>query len=45
MELNVPFAAAIVKQNPNWKKFLDTKGKMVVKLKKALYGCIEAARL
>ena len=45
MELNAPFAAAIVKQNPNWKKFLDTKGKMVVKLKKALYGCIEAARL
>ena len=45
MELKAPFAAAIVKQNPKWKKYLDTKGKMVVRLKKALYGCIESALL
>ena len=45
MELKAPFAAAIVKQNPKWKKYLDAKGKMVVRLKKALYGCIESALL
>ncbi|CAN0030781.1 unnamed protein product, partial [Sphacelaria rigidula] len=45
MELKAPFAAAIIKQNPKWKKYLDSKGKMVVRLKKALYGCIESARL
>ena len=45
MEPKAPFAAAIVKQNPKWKKYLDTKGKMVVRLKKALYGCIESALL
>ena len=45
MELKAPFAAAIVKQNPKWRKYLDAKGKMVVRLKKALYGCIESALL
>ena len=45
MELKAPFAAAIVKQNPKWEKYLDAKGRMVVRLKKALYGCIESALL
>ena len=45
MELKAPFAAAIVKQNPKWRKYLDARGKMVVRLKKALCWCIESALL
>jgi hypothetical protein len=45
MELN-PLTAELLSQlDPNFKQFLERDGKMLVKLNKALYGCIESAKL
>ena len=38
-------AAILIKIDPSFKKFLNEKNEMVVKLKKALYGCLQSARL
>jgi hypothetical protein len=38
-------AALLVKIDPTYAQYLDRKGEMTVKLKKALYGCVQAAKL
>jgi hypothetical protein len=38
-------AALLIKIDPSYAKFLDEKQEMTVKLKKALYGCLQSARL
>ena len=38
-------AALLIKIDPSFRQFLNEKGVMVVKLKKALYGCLQSAKL
>jgi len=38
-------AALLIKIDPSFAKFLNEKQEMTVKLKKALYGCLQSARL
>ena len=38
-------SALLIKIDPNYAKFLNDKEEMVVKLRKALYGCVQSARL
>jgi len=38
-------AALLIQIDPSYEKYLDDKGEMTVKLKKALYGCLQSARL
>ena len=38
-------AVLLVKIDPSYAQYLDRKGEMIVKLKKALYGCVQAAKL
>ena len=38
-------AALLIKIDKTYEKFLDAKGEMIVQLKKALYGCLQSARL
>jgi hypothetical protein len=45
MELDPITAEILVQLDASFAKYLDIKGKMIVKLNKALYGCIESARL
>jgi hypothetical protein len=45
MRLDNFLAAVLVKLDKSYDKFLRTDGTMVVRLNKALYGCIESARL
>ena len=39
------FVALLIQIDPSYRKFLNDKQEMVVKLKKALYGCLQSARL
>jgi hypothetical protein len=45
MRLHSDMAAIMVKLKPEWKTYLDERGSLVVKLQRALYGTVEAARL
>ena len=45
MNLDKTLAEILVKLKPEYKPFLRPDGTMIVKLTKALYGCIESARL
>ena len=45
MELDETSAAILIQIDPSYSQFLRPNGTMVVKLKKALYGCIESAKL
>ena len=45
MRLEPSIAALITEISPNWKEDLDQDGSLIVKLHKALYGCIESAKL
>jgi len=38
-------AALLIKIDPTFKQFLNERNEMVVKLKKALYGCLQSAKL
>ena len=38
-------AAILVKIDPSFEKFIDAKDEITVKLNKALYGCVQSARL
>jgi hypothetical protein len=45
VKLDPLMAAILVRLRPEYKKFLRPDGTMLVQLKKALYGCIESAKL
>jgi Reverse transcriptase (RNA-dependent DNA polymerase) len=45
MELDAVTAALLRKLQPSYESFVDENGKILVKLDKALYGCIESAKL
>ena len=45
MRLDSKLAMILAKIEPRYEKFLCEDGTMIVKLKKALYGCIESAKL
>jgi histone deacetylase 1/2 len=45
MELDATMAAILVQIDPSYMKFMRSDGTMVVMLQKALYGCIESAKL
>ena len=45
MWINPRLTSLIVKLHPEWKRFVSKEGKMLVRLLKALYGCIEAGNL
>ena len=45
MEMDPITAALLVKCNEKYEEFLTSEGKLYVKLDKALYGCIESAKL
>jgi histone deacetylase 1/2 len=45
MELNETIAGILVTIDPSYEQYLRSNGTMVVKLNRALYGCIESAKL
>lgn len=45
MKLDETMSAILVKIKPEYKQFLTEKGTMIVRLDKALYGCVESAKL
>ena len=45
MMLEKEIAEILVKVDPKYKAFLNSNGSVVVRLKKALYGCVESAKL
>jgi len=45
MRLEPKLAMLLTKIRPDYKRFLDKDGTLVVQLDKALYGCVESARL
>jgi len=45
MRLNKFETSVLMKVDPSYKKYMQRNGTCVVKLKRALYGCIESARL
>ena len=45
MRIDKTISAEIVKIDPRYADYLDYKGCLVVRLDKALYGCVESARL
>ena len=45
MRLSALMASILVKIDPSYTNFLESDGTLVVKLDKALYGCVEAAAL
>jgi len=45
MRLDRTMTGVLVEINPKYKRFVDNNGTLVVLLKKALYGCVEASRL
>ena len=44
MRVNQELTGYIIDQKPQWKRFVNKKGGLVVRLKRALYGCSESAR-
>jgi len=46
MRLDKTIAAILIERDPSYAQFLDPKsGEIIVKLNKALYGCVESAKL
>jgi hypothetical protein len=45
MRLNRYESMVLCKIDPSYEKLMDSKGRITVKLKRALYGCVESARL
>ena len=45
MKLDRTMSAILVKIRPDYKPFLTEEGTMIVRLNKALYGCVESAKL
>jgi hypothetical protein len=45
MRIEPALADIIVKHHPQYSQFIRKNGELIVKLKKAVYGCIEAAKL
>ena len=45
MRLNIYFSNILVSINKSYQKYVNEIGTVVVKLKKALYGCVESAKL
>jgi hypothetical protein len=45
MKLDDKLAMILVKIRPDYEKFLNEDGTIIVQLDKALYGCVESARL
>jgi len=45
MKLDETMAAILVKIKPEYKQFLTEQGTMILRLDKALYGCVESAKL
>jgi hypothetical protein len=45
MKLDKTLAAILAKVDPNYQQFKNDRGEIVVELDKALYGCVEAAKL
>lgn len=45
MRLNKFESMVLVKIDPTYHKFIDKTGRITVRLKRALYGCVESARL
>lgn len=44
MRVNQELTGYILDKKPEWKRFVNKKGGLVVRLKRALYGCSESAR-
>ena len=45
MRLNKQLTAALIKIDATYNKYMNNNGTCIVKLKKALYGCVESAKL
>ena len=45
VRLSPILAKLLCQRDPRFRQFLDERGSMIVKLNKALYGCVESARL
>jgi hypothetical protein len=45
MRLDANLSGLLVSLDPSYEEFLDPDGKLIVKLKKAIYGCKESAKL
>ena len=45
MDLNPHLATLFCEIRPEWKKYVDTRGRMTVELLRALYGCKQSAKL
>ena len=45
MRLNKQLTAALIKIDATYNKYVNNNGTCVVKLKKALYGCVKSAKL
>ena len=43
VRLDATMTAILVKMRPEYKKYVDDKGELLVRLNKAMYGCVEAA--
>ena len=44
MRVNQELTSYIIDKKPEWRRFVNKKGGLVVRLKRALYGCSESAR-
>jgi ribonuclease HI len=45
MELNKELSSELCEMDKSYQRFVDSKGKLVVKLEKALYGCVQSSLL
>jgi hypothetical protein len=45
VEVSAKVAKLLIETSPNYKRFLSKDGKIFLKLKKALYGCVQASML
>ena len=45
MELDKKLAAIVVNLDETFRKYIDEEGKLIVQLKKALYGCVQSSNL
>jgi len=45
MELDPTMASIICQIDPSYDQFIRSNGSIIVNLKKALYGCVESAKL
>lgn len=45
MEMNPNMSAIAMALRPEWEEYKDSEGKLVFRLRKALYGCVQSAKL